>query len=78
MQIIARKIKRCAYPPIGVPIPPQPPLKDFEAVRIKKAELPERLRPEGARQSTAEANVLMKIIAIQQNRAMAGGDIISR
>ena len=77
MQIKARRVKRCAWPPIGGYSTPPPPFKDFEAIRIKPFK-PFRLRPEGVRQSQTEANILGRIAAIQQNRAMSGGDILSR
>ena len=78
MQIKARRLNRCNYPPIGKYSYPQgAKIKNFESVEIPKSSVG-RLRPDGAKQSQAEARILMNIVAIQQNRAPINGDILSR
>jgi len=73
-----KKKKRCPYPPTGAYIKPIGADFTFESVRIKNNFKPSRLRPKGARQSTAEANILSKIKAIQNGFASTNGDIIGR
>jgi hypothetical protein len=79
MEIIARKIGRCAYPPIGQYIGTPPAAQSFERHEIKDHNFVPgmRLRPEGVRQPTAEANILANIRAIDQGRGSLNGDIMT-
>lgn len=74
---VARK-NRCPYPPIGKSISPPGNNKAFEDVAIQDNFINMRLRPVGSRQSESEANVLSKIKAIVDGRAMGSGDILGR
>ncbi len=80
MKIIARKLNKCAYPPIGKYIgsPPVVPTK-FEQYEIKdKNFVPgTRLKQDGVKQSQSEARILGNIRAIDQGRAPVNGDVLS-
>ena len=80
MKIIARRNGRCAYPPIAKYIGTPPAAKSFEQHEIKdKNFVPGmRLRPEGVRDSYAEARILGNIRAIDQGRAPVNGDVLNR
>lgn len=80
MKIVARKIGRCAYPPIGRYVNTPPVAKSFEQHEIKDNDfIPgTRLRPEGVRQSEPEARILGNIRAIDQGRAPVEGDVLNR
>lgn len=72
MRIKARKIGRCALPPIGAYTMHKSFQGDFESIQIKDPvtfKLPIRIRPKGVRQSQAEAVVLGNIRTIAQGRA---------
>ena len=77
MKIIARRLDRCPYPPTGSYISRQPLDVKFSDIEIKPVKV-ERLKPDGVKQSQAEARIMSNIVAIKQNRAMGGGDILSR
>lgn len=66
--IYVKRSRRCTYPPVGVPIAPPGTTNTFEEIEITVEPI-ERLRPEGARQSESEANVMGRIRAVQQKRA---------
>lgn len=88
------KGKNCYYPPtgkIGYPQGAGPPVvnpcscskeeqikADFSRVEVASNFVPRRIRPEGARQSTAEANVLSKIQQIENCLGSQNGDILGR
>lgn len=75
MEIRAKRKSRCAYPPIGSYSTNQP-AKEFpeiQSVDISGIQL----RPDGARQPEAEANVLGRLRAILECRA-SPGDIENR
>lgn len=69
MQIRARRIKRCAYPPIGRYVVNEPFKGKFEDLELESIKEFPRLRPEGARQSQTEAVILGKLVAKKQGRA---------
>ena len=79
MKIIARRSGRWAYPPNGRYISTPPMAKSFEAHEIKDHNFVPgmRLRPEGVRQSQAEASILGNIRAIDQGRAPSNFDIMT-
>ena len=80
MKITARRTGRCAYPPIARYIGTPPMAKSFEQHEIKDNNFVPgmRLRPEGVRDSQAEARVLGNIRAIDQGRAPVNMDIFNR
>lgn len=72
MKIKARKIGRCAFPPIGAYTDHKSFQGDFESIQIQdpnSLKLPTRIRPKGVRQSQAEAVILGNIRIIAQGRA---------
>ena len=80
MKTIARRTGRCAYPPTARYIGTPPMAKSFERHEIKDNKFVPgmRLRPEGVRDSQAEARVLGNIRAIDQGRAPVNMDIFNR
>lgn len=75
--IIAKRQNRTPYPPTGSYIKPPKYSKSFKSIQIRPF-TPFRLKEKGVMQPQAEANILMKMAAIVQNRAMSGGDLLSR
>ena len=58
-----KKSKRCAFPPIGRHISPPGPCDKLDLI-IPSNFISPQLRPDGARQPTAEANVLSRMKAV--------------
>ena len=69
MRIHARRIKRCAYPPIGKYVSNGPFEGSFEDLELKSFKVFPQLRPDGVRQPTVEATILGKLVAKAQGRA---------
>jgi hypothetical protein len=79
MQIIAKKTKRCAYPPIGRYISTPPAAKSFEAHQIQfNSVAGVQLRPDGVRQPAAEARILANINLIKNGLAPRDGCVLNR
>jgi len=72
-----RRSRRSPYPTFAIQKPPGT-TKKFKDIEIVDRFVPFRLRPEGARQSTVEANILSKIKAKVNGFASANGDILGR
>jgi len=77
MQIKAKKSGRCAYPPIGRYISTPPMAKNPHIIKPNVA-INIQLRPDGARQPTAEARVLANINLIAQGFGPINGDVLNR
>ena len=69
MQIRARRIKRCAYPPIGKYVSHAPFKGKFKDLELESIKVFPQLRPDGVRQPQAEATILGKMVAKAQGRA---------
>lgn len=74
--IKARRTNKNPYPPTGQYVYPPPVANKFKALVIEPFK-PFRLRPDGSKQSQAEANILMRIAAVVQKRGTpAEGGIV--
>ena len=69
MFIRARRIKRCAYPPIGKYVAHESFKGKFEDLELESIKEFPQLRPDGVRQPQAEATILGKLVAKKQGRA---------
>jgi len=76
--VMIRRKPRSPYPPSNGIMKPPPAPKTFKEVEIVNRFVPFRIKPEGARQSTVEANILSKIKAKVNGFASLNGDILGR
>jgi len=77
-RISVKRSRRSPVLPTGVIVTAPSTFSKFTDVRIQNKFIPFRIRPEGARQSDAEANILSRIKAKVNGYGSLNGDVLGR